>query len=118
MDQVSFLRFLNKAKLSYERLSELLAAAWPERMYSSSTIGRWASGETQIPTKLIPTLCFVLGREAGKSDQIQTTLLTAILRDQDKILIDRKVYGSLVHLSNLAVDNLEAQQASIRGHDS
>lgn len=118
MDQVSLLRFLNKANLSYERLSELLAHAWSERKYSTSTIGRWASGETQIPKKLAPTLAFIIGREAGKLDQINTGILSNILTDQDKILLDRSTYVSLVHLSNLAIDNLEAQQTKPHGHGS
>lgn len=110
MDQTTFVRQITKARISYERLAELLKEAWPERSYSKSTIGRWAAGEAAIPKRLAPTLAFVIGREAGRVDQIHGGILADIMANQDKILIDRKVYASLVHLSNLAVDNLEAQQ--------
>lgn len=115
MDQTQFLGCIKDANISYARLSAILAQAWPDRKYSTSTIGRWATGENAIPEKLVPTLAFVMGREAGKQDKINGDLLKDILADQGKILITLNVYTSLVHLSNLAVDTLEAQQRPAHG---
>ena len=93
----------------------LLADAWPERRYSKSTIGRWAADEAAIPKKLSPTLAFELGRACGHSEQINQSLLAQILTDQDKILLDRKTYASLIHLTNNAIDQMEDQEAQGRG---